>query len=149
MAAPTPRLVSVPDSPSPLMLEHQIIQAMVISGWWTTRENNQALSFFFLRIKHARLQKHSHSFITKPVLWFLSPLQHVTAIPKGLWMPAAVNWGASVSAKPTSWDAAVTPALQAATASASMAAIVSTWQLAPVPGSTFSCIPQLFRALSP
>lgn len=40
-------------------------------------------------------------------------------------MPAAVSWGASVSAKPTSWDAAVTPALQAATASASTAATVS------------------------
>lgn len=82
---------------------------------------------------------------------FLSPWQHVSAIPKGRWMPAAVNWGASVHAKLTSWDAAVTPALQAATASASTAAMVSTWQPAPVPVpvSGSSCIPQLFRALNP
>lgn len=59
---------------------------------------------------------------------FLSPCQHASAIPKGRWMPAVVNWGASVSAKPTLWDAAVTPALQAATASASMAATVSALQ---------------------
>lgn len=66
-------------------------------------------------------------------------------------MPAAVNWGASVHAKLTSWDAAVTPALRAATASASTAAMVSTWQPAPVPVpvSGSSCIPQLFRALNP
>lgn len=82
---------------------------------------------------------------------FLSTWQPVSAIPKGHWMPAAVNWGASVSAKPTLWDAAVTPALQAAMASASTAAMVSTWQPPPepVPGPGSSCIPQVFRALNP
>lgn len=64
---------------------------------------------------------------------FLFSCQHASAIPKGRWMPAVVNWGASVTAKPTSWDAAVTPALQAAMALASTAAMVSALQPAPLP----------------